>query len=353
MINLASDNVVGASAPVLEAIVRANQGALSSYGCDPHTARAEALLAETFGRPVDVFLTVTGTAANALALAAITPPWGAVLCHAESHIVDEECGAPELFTGGAKLWGVPGADGKLTPEALRAALARFTPGVPRNVQPAALSLSQVTEAGTVYTPAEIAALTAVAREHGLRTHMDGSRFANAVATLGCTPAQLTWEAGIDLLSFGATKNGALACEAVVVFDPALAMSLPFQRKRGGHTLSKGRLLGAQMEAYLGDGHWLDNARHANAMARRLAQGLVGLEGVRLPWPTQANEVFAVLPATFATAWQRAEVMASPWASRSLPERFEIGADEAFVRLVTSFATTPGEIDAALAALREG
>lgn len=351
LINLASDNVVGASQKVIEAIVQANDAAESSYGCDRHCARAEQLLRARFGEPLDVFMVVTGTAANALALATVSPPWGAVLCHAESHIVEEECGAPEMFTGGARLAGIAGANGKLTPTALEDALRRFTPGAPRSAQPAALSVSQVTEAGTVYSVDELAALTATARRHGLRTHMDGSRFANALVTLGCTPAQMTRDAGIDIMSLGATKNGALACEAVLVFDPALAASLQYQRKRSGHTLSKGRLLGAQMAAWLDADHWLDNARHANAMAARLVSGLGTDPRVRLPWPTQANEVFAVVPTAICTNWERDRIAFSPWLSQSLPQGFSIGGDEAFVRMVTSHATREADIDAVLASAR--
>lgn len=348
-INLASDNVVGASARVLEAIVRANTDAEPSYGADRYSARAEALLTEVFERPLQAWLTATGTAANALALAALCPPWGAVLCHAESHILEDECGAPEFYSGGAKLIGIPGVAGKITPEGLSDALARLSPGVARSVQPAALSLSQVTEAGTLYSLDELQALTALARRHGLRCHLDGSRFGNAIEALGCSAAAMSWQAGFDALSFGATKNGALACEAVIVFDPALAASLPFQRKRAGHTLSKSRLLGAQMAAYLEDGHWRDNARQANAMAARLAAALAALPGVRLPWPTQANEVFAVLPAALATRWREAGIVCADWASRGLPEGFAIAADQRFVRLVTSYATTPEQIDAVIGA----
>lgn len=349
IINLASDNVVGASARVLEAIVRANADAEPSYGADRYCAQAEAALAALFERPLQVCLTATGTAANALALAALCPPWGAVLCHAESHILEDECGAPEFYSGGAKLIGIPGVAGKITPAGLSEALARLSPGIARSVQPAVLSLSQVSEAGTLYTLEELQALTALARRHGLRCHLDGSRFGNAIVALGCSAAAMSWQAGFDALSFGATKNGALACEAVLMFDPALAASLPFQRKRAGHTLSKSRLLGAQMAAYLEDGHWRDNARHANAMAARLATGLAALPGVRQPWPTQANEVFAVVPAALAARWREAGIVCADWASRGLPEGFAIAAGQRFVRLVTSYATTPEQIDAVLAA----
>ncbi|SFK92116.1 threonine aldolase family protein [Lysobacter sp. cf310] len=348
-INLASDNVVGASTRVLDAIVRANADAEPSYGADRYCAQAEAALAELFERPLQVCLTATGTAANALALAALCPPWGAVLCHAESHILEDECGAPEFYSGGAKLIGIPGVAGKITPQGLTDALARLSPGVARSVQPAVLSLSQVTEAGTLYSLDELQALTALARQHGLRCHLDGSRYANALVALDCSAAAMSWQAGFDAITFGATKNGALACEAVLMFEPELAASLPFQRKRAGHTLSKSRLLGAQMAAYLQDGHWRDNALHANAMAARLAAALAALPGVRQPWPTQANEVFAVVPAALDARWREAGIVCAGWSSRGLPEGFAIAAEQRFLRLVTSYATTPEQIDAVVAA----
>lgn len=351
--NFASDNVVGASRPVLDALLAANAGAEGSYGADSYSARAEALLAEVFERDITMFLVPTGTAANALALAAMSPPWGAVFCHAESHVMDDECGAPEMFSAGAKLVGIPGAGGRIAATDLRQALKRYPRGVAKAVQPAALSLSQVTEAGTLYTLAGIAELSAVAHEAGMTVHLDGARFANAMVALGCSAADMTWKAGIDVVSFGATKNGCLAAEAVVFFDKALAADFPYRRKRSGHTVSKGRLLGAQMAAYLADGHWIANARHANAAAARLAQGLAGIPGVRLPWPTEANEVFAVLPAARAAATRAAGFGFAPWSSDSLPAGFVIGEDEAFVRFVTSFASDLDHVEALVAAVKAG
>lgn len=350
MINLASDNVVGASRPVLEALLAANDGAALPYGTDAHTAKATALLSKVFEREVQNFMVTTGTGANALALAALTPPWGAVFCHAESHVMDDECGAPEMFTDGAKIVGVAGANGKMTPAAVEAQLDRFPRGVVKAVQPAVLSISQVTEAGTVYTLDEIRALTALAKKYGLKTHLDGARFTNAMLSLGCTAAEMTWKAGIDVVTFGASKNGCLACEAVIFFDAALAENFQFRRKRGGHTLSKGRLLGAQMVGYLENDHWIANAKHANAMAQTLAKGLKSIPGARLPWPVDANEVFVVVPQTAKKALDEAEIRAAPWSSNCVPDGFTIGSDEIFLRFVTSFATKPDEIDAVLATL---
>lgn len=342
--NFASDNVVGASRPVLDALIAANGGAQPAYGVDAYSVRAEAMLAEVFEHEVATFLVASGTAANALAVAALTPPWGALICHAESHVIDDECGAPEMFSGGAKLVGVPGVAGRMALADVASEVARYPRGVVKASQPACLSLSQVTEAGTLYTLDEIAALSRLAHDAGMAVHLDGARFANAMVALGCTAAEMTWKAGVDIVSFGASKNGALACEAVVFFDKAHCATMPFQRKRSGHTLSKGRLLGAQMCAYLEGGHWIANARHANAMAQRLASGLAGLPGVRLPWPTQANEVFAVIPAGMDAALTAAGFGRAPWASESLPEGFSIGPGEIFVRWVTSFATREADID---------
>lgn len=341
--NLASDNVVGASRPVLEALLAANDGAEGAYGADAHTAKAEAMLSAVFERECVSSLVATGTGANALALAALTPPWGAVFCHAEAHVLDDECGAPEMFTAGAKIVGIPGVAGKFTPAGLEAALERFPKGVAKAVQPACVSISQVTEAGTLYTLEEIRAIADTAKRHGLKVHLDGARFANALVGLGCTAAEMTWMAGVDVVSFGATKNGGLACEAVVFFDKATAENFTFRRKRGGHTVSKGRLLGAQMVGYLQDDHWMQNARHANAVASKLSEELAAVAGVRRVWPTQANEVFVSLPGAVAARLKDAGVRFAPWSSGSMPDGFAIATDEVFARFVTSFATREDDI----------
>lgn len=342
--DFASDNVTGASEPILAAILSANEGPAPAYGADPLTAEAAGSLSAVFEHDLACFLVNTGTAANALALGAVCPPFGAVFCHAQAHIMEDECGAPEMFTSGAKLIGIPGYAGKIPPFDLKLALADFPRGLEKQVQPAVLSLSQVTEAGTVYTCGELAQLSSLAREAGLLVHMDGARFANALVSLRCTPAEMSWKAGIDVLSFGATKNGALACEAVIFFDQAKAAAMPFLRKRSGHTLSKGRFLGAQMTAYLKNGHWLELAAIANREAARLAQGLVEIKGVRLPWPCEANEVFAILPHKIDAALRAAGARYYPWKYRGPnPHTAPPGKNEAFVRLVTSFATRPGEV----------
>lgn len=346
--NFSSDNVSGASPQVLRAIVDSNAGAAAPYGMDPWTEDATRRLSEVFEREVSAFLVATGTGCNALALAALAPPGTAILCHEEAHVIEDECGAPEFFTGGGKLVGVPGAGGKVTPEALSSALARYPRGIVRQVQPSALSLSQVTEAGTLYTVGEIRALSDAAHAAGLAVHMDGARFANAVAALGASPAEITWRAGVDVLSFGATKNGAIACEAVVFFDPAKAGDFLFRRKRGGHTVSKGRFLGAQMAGFLDGGHWLDLARCANARAARLSAGLSALPGVRLPWPTEANEVFPIVPAAMDEALRAAGARYYPWTTRSLGENAAPGEGERMLRLICAFDTDEAAVDAFLA-----
>jgi threonine aldolase len=346
--NFASDNIEGASAAVLDALVRANAGPLAAYGADEITRGVESTFADIFERDCTVVLVTTGTAANALAIAAAVPPWGLAVCHREAHVIDDECGAPEFFTHGAKLIGLPGAGAKLQAETVSA----YLEGLPRSVKqmpPKALSISQVTECGLVYRLDEIAAFGQICREHGLAFHLDGARFANALVSLGCTPAEMTWKQGVDIVSFGATKNGCLMAEAVIVFDPRLAETLAYRRKRAGHTISKGRLIAAQFEGYFADEHWLANARHANRMARLLADGLSSVPGVRLAWPAEANEVFPIIPKALDAALRAAGFFYHPWSELSLPDRERVGPEEVLVRLVTSFATKESAVERLLKA----
>ena len=337
--NFRSDNVAGIAPEILAAIAAANAGTAPSYGADAFTERVQRRIAELFEHEVAVFPVATGTAANALALAALTPPWGAIYCHEAAHIQADECGAPEFFSGGAKLLPLAGADAKLTPAAVAAAM--IEQGVVHHAQPAAISISETTEVGTIYRPAEIAALAALARRHGLALHMDGARFANAVAALGCSPAELSWRAGVDALSLGATKNGALAAEAVVFFDPARAADLAFRRKRGGHLFSKMRFLSAQLDAYLSDRLWLRNAAHANRMASLLSTGLAALPDAVLRHPTEANEVFIELPEAAISALEAAGFGFHRWG----------GAGSRCLRLVTAFDTREADVAACIAAAR--
>jgi threonine aldolase len=346
--NFASDNGAGVAREILDAIAASSGVNAPAYGADDYTARAQGRLSEVFEARVAAFLLATGTAANALALSALVNPWDAVFCHEEAHIHDDECGAPEFFAGGAKLVGIPGEGGKVTPEGLRETLERFPRGLVKSSQPGALSLSQATEAGTIYTVDEVSELSSIAHRDGVSVHMDGARFANALLSAKATPADLTWRAGVDVLTFGATKNGALACEAVIFFDPELAENFAYRRKRGGHTLSKGRFLGAQMEAYLADGLWLRLAERANASARRLSRILSAEPGVRLAWPTEANEVFVVAPSAMVEGWRAAGARLYEWTTRSLAPGSAPRKGETLVRLVTSFETESSEIDRLLA-----
>jgi threonine aldolase len=339
-----SDNGAGVAPQILDAIVASSRVNAPAYGADDYTARAQALLSETFETKVAAFLVATGTAANALALSALVNPWDAVFCHEEAHIHDDECGAPELFTAGAKLVGIAGEGGKITPEGLRETLERFPHGLVKSTQPGALSLSQATEAGTTYSVSEVSELSSIAHRNGMGVHMDGARLANALVSARATSADMTWRAGVDILTLGATKNGALACEAVVFFDPTRAKNFAFQRKRGGQTLSKGRFLGVQMEAYLADGLWLRLAERANASARRLACGLEATPNVRLVWPTAANEVFVVAPTAMVERWRAAGAMFHEWSTRAIALERAPRNGETLVRLVTSFETESSEID---------
>ena len=339
--NFCSDNVTGAAPEILAALVAANAGPAMPYGEDPLTRRVERRFADLFEHDVAVFPVATGSAANALALACLAPPFGAIYCHPSAHVNVDECGAPELYTGGAKLVTVPGAHGKIAAADLAAVLARSGKGVVHHVQPAALSLSQATEAGTVYTPTEIGALAETARGQGCRLHVDGARFANALVSGNWSPADLTWRAGVDVLSFGASKNGALAAEAVVFFDKALAAQMPYRRKRGGHLFSKMRYLSAQLDAYLDDGLWLRHARHANAMAARLGRDLATIGGARLLHPVEANEVFIALPPRVVEGLLSAGFAFYPW------EEDGPGA----IRLVTAFNTESAHVDAFIATAR--
>lgn len=286
-----SDNTASVCPEILAAIAAANHDLAVAYGDDPWTRRLDEVLGGFFGTEVRAFALATGTAANSLALATLSPPYGAIYCHSEAHIACDECGAPGFFSGGAQLERIEGGHGKLDAGALAATLEALAVSV-HTVQPAAVSISQATELGTAYRPAEVAALCEAAHAHGLHVHMDGARFANAVAYLGCQPADVTWRAGIDVLSFGATKNGALGAEAVVFFNRGLVRDFELRRKRSGHLLSKSRFVAAQLLAYIESGVWRRNAERANALARSIGEAA----GARLLHPVEGNEVFVELGA---------------------------------------------------------
>lgn len=345
--NFASDNTAGVAPKIIAALTQANEGFTLGYGNDAWTKRAEKRIAEVFKRDVAAFFVTTGTASNALAIAHFTPPWGAVLCHEDAHIATDECGAPEFFGNGIKLVGLPGDGGKIVPAVLKAALEKPQWGAPHHVVPSVLSLSQATEAGTIYQPSEIRALADLAHAHNMAVHMDGARLGNALARMNAPADEATWRAGVDVLSFGATKGGAMAAEAIVFFDPARSAGMDRRRKRGGHLLSKHRFVAAQMDAYLADDLWLRLARHANALADRLSDKLTAA-GMPPVWPVEANEVFALIP---RAACGRLKNKGAAFYERMpdiLPKSVAVKPDSVLVRLVTSFATTSAEVDAFVA-----
>lgn len=334
-----SDNIAGASESVLQAMMEASQGDVMPYGNDDMTAEVTAMLSTLFECDVAVFLVSTGTAANVLSISVMTPPWGSVLCHSESHLLKDESTAPEFYTGGARFVGIDGAHAKIDPVQLKKIVSQKGGDV-HTSQPSALSISQVTEVGSVYSLEEIRAITKIAKEANLPVHMDGARFANALVALGCTPAQMTWQAGVDIVSFGATKNGVMAAEAIVVFNPELAQSLGFRRKRGGHLHSKMRLLSSQMKAYLTDDLWRHNATHANAMMALLQDGLKTIPSIKINTPAQANMLFCTFPEGMA--------------DYLLAEGFAFYGgrwEEGVVRLVTSFRTPKAGVEAFISSAR--
>jgi len=292
--HFASDNNAGICPEAWRALARANAGHAPAYGADDWTAAASAAIARLFETECDVFFVFNGTAANSLALAAICRNTDAIVCHANAHINVDECGGPEFMSGGAKLLTIESADAKVTPESVVA--IAVTPHDEHSSRPRALALTQATEFGTVYTPAEIAALCEVAHRRKMKVQMDGARFANAVVSLGCAPAEITWRAGVDVLCLGGTKNGLPAGEAIVFFDRALADEFARRRKQAGQLASKMRFLTAPWLGVLEEGAWLRHAAHANAMAQRLAQALSAMPKARLLAPVQANGVFVDLPA---------------------------------------------------------
>jgi len=340
--NFSSDHVAPACEAIMSAVNKANEGSVTSYGGDDLTAKLQSLASQLFERQVTVFPVTSGTAANALALSQIVPTFGAIYCHEAAHIVTDESGAPGFFTGGAQLIGFPSADGKIRPEQLTQAVAYAEDLGIHHVKPGAVTLTQATEWGTVYSLAEISAISAVAKRHQLPVHMDGARFANALVHLGCTPAEATWKCGVDVLSLGATKNGALGAEAVVFFDPAMARDFERRRKRAGHLMSKLRFLSAQLNAYLKNDLWLDNARHANAMASRMALGLKSVSAARLLHPVSANELFVVLPEQIVSALETQGFKFYRWP-------LQAAGSGVTIRLVTSYATPSADVDEFIAA----
>jgi len=329
-----SDNTAAVSDEILRAIGAANNGAALAYGADRWSDALDRVFGEFFGTPVRVFAVSSGTAANSLALATLCPPWGTVLTHNEAHIERDECGAPEFFTGGAKLSLVGGAGAKISPGGLTARLAWFEPHV-HGVQPRILSITQATERGAKYSPDEIRALSDIAHGRGLAVHMDGARFANALVAENVSPAELSWKSGVDVLSFGVIKNGGMNAEAVVFFDPARVGDFEFRRKRAGQLACKGRYAAVQLTTYLESGIWRRNAERANRLAARIAAAAPHL----LSEPFATNQVFMMLGEERIAALSK-EFGFYPWGPT--------GSGEA--RFVCSWDTPEEDVDALCEAL---
>lgn len=330
-----SDNNSGISDEILKAIIDENVGNAIAYGGDDVTARSESKLKDVFENDgLKAFNLISGTAANSLILATLSPTFGAIFCHQDSHVYGDECGANEFQSGGAKLVPLKGTNGKITVPELEDAIDWYVVGEPHHSQPAALSIAQTTEAGTVYTPDEINALSVVVKKHNLKLHMDGARFANAVAKIGCSPAEMTWKAGVDALSFGTTKNGTLGAEAAVFFNDTEDGSFIYRRMRSGHLISKMRFLSVQIISYLENGLWLKNAAHANDMAERLYLGIKDVDGIKFSFPVESNVMFAEI--------KNETVDQLSQAGFHFYTRNVAGSSSS--RLVTAFNTAPSEID---------
>jgi threonine aldolase len=338
MIDYRSDNTGRAAPEILEALVRANTGTALGYGADKWTTRLQERFSELFETPVRVFPVATGTAANALSLAAASPSWGLVYCSEAAHINTAEANAAGFFGGGLKLVPVAGPHGRVDTDAFARSLAAIQPGQLHRGQPAAVNITQASDLGTVYPVAEIRAIAEIAKRRGLKVHMDGARFANALARLGCSPAEMSWRAGVDILSFGATKNGGALCDAIVVFNPELADGLAVQLRRAGQVWSKMRFASAQLMAYVENGLWLQLAAASNAVAARIAGGIEAMPGLRLVAPVEVNELFLELPGAAMDALER--------------EGFQFyRRSPTLARFVCRFDTSEAEADALIAALR--
>jgi threonine aldolase len=338
-VNFRSDNEAPVAPEIMAALTEANRGTAHSYGDDEGTARVKGLFRDVFETDLAVFPLISGTAANALAVAQTTPSYGAVICHQSSHLHTDECGASEFYSGGAKLMPLAGDDGKLDADAVRRRILDAGQLGDHVSKPTLLSITQATEFGTVYNPDDIRELAETARGAGMCVHMDGARFANAVSSLDSSPAEMTWRAGVDLLSFGATKNGGMMAEALVVFDPRLATELGRRRKQAGHLVSKMRYVSAQLEAYLADDLWLRMAAHANRMARRLFEGLEDIGGVEVLYPVQSNEIFLRMDKVLCDGLRDAGFEFHGWPGRP-----------GVYRLVTTYRTEVREVESFLKTL---
>lgn len=330
-----SDNNSGISEEILKAIIDENNGEAVAYGGDDATSRSEDALKKTFETSeLNAFNLISGTAVNSLIIATLCPTYGAVFCIKDSHLYGDECGANEFQTGGAKLLPLKGHNGKMVLSELEDAINWHIKGEPHHSQPAVVSIAQTTEAGTVYTPDEIATIAEIAKKNNMKLHMDGARFANAIAKIGCSPAEMTWKSGVDALSFGTTKNGTLGAEAAIFFNNCDDGSFPFRRMRSGHLVSKMRFISAQIIAYLENDHWLKNAAHSNAMADRLYQGIKNSDRLKFTFPVESNVMFAAIDDDLKTALAAVDI--------HFYDREVAGIKSS--RLVTAFNTAPEYID---------
>jgi threonine aldolase len=345
----ASDNWAGAHKSIAERLLAESPGYAAAYGNSDLDKKVEARFSEIFEREVSVFFVATGTAANSLSLASVQRPGGITFCHQEAHAIQDECGAPEFFSGSSRLMPVAGDFGKIDPAALSAKIAAFPEDAVHHGRASAVTITQATEIGTVYSLPEIGEISAIARKRNLPLHMDGARFANALVALNATPAEMTWKRGVDILSFGGTKNGCWCAEAIVFFNPDQAKEMPFIRKRAAQLFSKSRFISAQFDAYFENGLWLDLARHSNGMADRLRAGIGASNSARLVWPTASNEVFAVIQKSAAKTAEDKGAKFYEWPiPAGMPDL--ASESETLVRLVTSFATTEADVDGFLKCL---
>ena len=341
--HFASDNWAGAHPKVASNLSRHAAGFATAYGASDLDRVVEKTFCEIFEREVAVFFVATGTAANSLSITAMSRPGGVAFAHREAHAIEDECGAPEYLSGGTRLFPVDGEAGRIEPSKLARAIEGFDPAFVHAGRPVGVSITQSTEIGTVYSLAEIEAIGKICRGHHLPLHMDGARFANGLVSLDTTPAEMTWKRGVDLVSFGGTKNGCWCAEALVVLDPAKAGDVPFIRKRAAQLFSKSRFIAAQFQAYFEGDLWLETARHSNAMAARLAEHFAASGKVRLAWKPEANEVFGIMAKATVDSLQAKGAVFYPWHA---PHGYagEIAEDETLCRFVTSFATSKEEVD---------
>lgn len=339
--NFSSDNWAGAHPEISAALAEQAGGFATAYGQSELDRRVEQRFNEIFEREVAVFFVATGTAANSLSMAMLNRPGGVIFAHYKAHMIEDEGGAVEYITGGGRLHGVDGPMGRMNPEALDRAIRLFPAEFVHSGQPMAVSITQSSEIGTVYSLDEIDAIAATAKAHNLPLHMDGARFANALVALGTTPAEMTWKRGIDVVSFGGTKNGCWCAEAIVVMDPAKARDMPFLRKRAAQLFSKSRFIAAQFDAYFQNDLWLKSARHSNQMAQELGKLFSESANARLGWSPEANEVFPIIRKDVA---KRLELEGANFYDWNPPADLALEEDEGLYRFVTSFATRTEDIE---------